>query len=161
MRITTSSAKPGRNKYHIGTSRRRVLGFNAAARVCLAGVRLAVHFCCGVLRWIAVVFAFLFRAGRNRLSAFSKVLRLSRFAGLLWVCTFLCGDSDGVRGTESAARQSTFLRNRIGFAMLSAGRTLGAARPQTCAKESLTLWTLFIGFAAEHLFAKHCNNCYL
>ena len=28
--------------------------------------------------------------------------------------------------------------------MLSAGSTLGAARPQTCSKESSTLWTLFI-----------------
>ena len=39
---------------------------------------------------------------------------------------------------------SAFLRDRIGFAMFSAGSPLGAARPQTCAKESSTLWTLFI-----------------
>ena len=37
-----------------------------------------------------------------------------------------------------------FLRNHIGFEMLSAGSPLGAARPQACAKESSTLWTLFI-----------------
>ena len=48
------------------------------------------------------------------------------------------------RGTESAARQSAFLRDRIGFVMFSAGSPLGAARPQTCAKEPLALWTLFI-----------------
>ncbi len=30
--------------------------------------------------------------------------------------------------------------------MFSAGSTLGAARPQTCAKESSTLWTLFRGW---------------
>ena len=48
------------------------------------------------------------------------------------------------RGTESAARQSAFLRDRIGFAVFSAGSPLGAARPQTCAKEPLALWTLFI-----------------
>ena len=61
---------------------------------------------------------------------------------------------------------SAFLREHIGFAMLSAGSPLGAemwkphcGRPQTCAKESKVeaalrpLWTLFIGFAAEYLFA--------
>ena len=48
------------------------------------------------------------------------------------------------RRTESAARQSAFLRDRISFAVFSAGSPLGAARPQTCAKESSTLWTLFI-----------------
>ena len=47
------------------------------------------------------------------------------------------------RRTESAARQSAFLRNPIGLAAFSAGNTLGAARPQTCAKEPLALWTLF------------------
>ena len=40
------------------------------------------------------------------------------------------------RRTESAARQSAFLRDRIGFVMFSAGSPLGAARPQTCAKET-------------------------
>ena len=52
-------------------------------------------------------------------------------------------ESGETRETESAARRKYVLRNHIGLAMLSAGRTLGAARPQTCAKESLTLWTLF------------------
>ena len=51
--------------------------------------------------------------------------------------------NEGTRGTE-AARQSAFLRDHIGFAAFSAGSPLGAARPQTCAKESSTLWTLFI-----------------
>ena len=36
-----------------------------------------------------------------------------------------------------------FLRNHIGFEMLSAGRTLGLRAPD-CAKESSTLWTLLI-----------------
>ena len=67
----------------------------------------------------------------------------------------------GTRGTESAARQSAFLRDRIGFVMFSAGSPLGAARPQTCAKEPSALWTLFIWFAAEYLFVQHCNNRYL
>ena len=48
------------------------------------------------------------------------------------------------RRTGAAARQSAFLRKRIGFAVFSAGSPLGAARPQTCAKEPLALWTLFI-----------------
>ena len=48
----------------------------------------------------------------------------------------------GERGWRRGA--CALLRNRIGFEMLSAGSTLGAARPQTCAKESSTLWTLFI-----------------
>ena len=52
-------------------------------------------------------------------------------------------ENEGTRGTE-AARQSAFLRDRISFAMFSAGSPLGAARPQTCAKESSTLWTLFM-----------------
>ena len=47
---------------------------------------------------------------------------------------------------ERSRRQgvSALLRDHIGFAMFSAGSPLGAARPQTCAKEPLALWTLFI-----------------
>ena len=51
------------------------------------------------------------------------------------------------------------LRNHISLAMLSAGSTLGLRAPD-CAKEPLTLWTLFIRFAAKYLFAKPRNNCY-
>ena len=48
------------------------------------------------------------------------------------------------RGERSRRRGvSAFLRDRIGFVMFSAGSPLGATRPQTCAKESSTLWTLF------------------
>ena len=47
----------------------------------------------------------------------------------------------GERSRRRGVRAS--LREPLGLAMLSAGRTLGAARPQTCAKESSTLWTLF------------------
>ena len=62
---------------------------------------------------------------------FSRVIRLSGLVGSLRVCTFLYGDPDGeredgeTRGTESAARQSAFLCKRVGFAMFSAGSTLG------------------------------------
>ena len=49
------------------------------------------------------------------------------------------------RGERSRRRGvSALLREHIGFEVFSAGSPLGAARPQTCAKESLALWTLFI-----------------
>ena len=83
--------------------------------------------------------SFLFRAGRDRHSAFSDVLRLSDFTDSLQVCTFLYGDPDGERGQQRGV--SMFLRNHISPAMLSAGNTLGlkcgsrtAAAPD-CAKE--------------------------
>ena len=82
--------------------------------------------------------------------AFSDVAWLSDLVGSFRACAFLYGDPDGerrdggTRRTESAARQSAFLRDHIGFAAFSAGSPLGAARPQTCAKEPLALWTLFI-----------------
>ena len=80
--------------------------------------------------------------------AFSNVMRLSNLLSSLQACAFLSGDPDG--GTESTARQSTFLRKHLVLAMLSAGRTLGLRAPD-CAKESSTLWTLFMGFAAKYL----------
>ena len=49
----------------------------------------------------------------------------------------------------------TLLRGHIGLAMLSAGSTLGATRPQTCAKESSTLWTLFRGWPSEKVRFTH------
>ena len=54
--------------------------------------------------------------------------------------------NEGTRGTE-AARQSAFLRDRISFAMFSAGSTLGLRAPD-CAKESSTLWTLLRGWTS-------------
>ena len=98
---------------------------------------------CGILRFYSA------RVG-IAISAFSNVVRLSNFVGSLRASAFLYGDPDGerrdaeTRGTESAARQNALLREPIGLAMFSAGSTLGAARPQTCAKEPLALWTLFI-----------------
>ena len=101
---------------------------------------------CGVLRS--------YSAGRDRhLCVLAVLVRLSSLAGSLRVCAFICGDLDGVAGdTGDAGNGATggwrrglyaLLRNHIGFAVLSAGSTLGATRPQTCAKESSTLWTLF------------------
>ena len=75
--------------------------------------------------------------GRDRHSCvLESSVRLSGFVGSLRACTFLYGDPDGerrrrgTRGTESAARQSAFLRDRISFAVFSAGSPLGAARPR-------------------------------
>ena len=52
------------------------------------------------------------------------------------------------RGERSRRRGGrAFLRDRIGFAMFSAGSTLGLRAPD-CAKEPLALWTLFIGVVA-------------
>ena len=82
---------------------------------------------------------------------FSNVVRLSNFVGSLGAYAFpwaIPTKSEKTRkhGERSQRRDvNTFLRNHIGLVMLSAGSTLGAARPQTCAKESLTLWTLFRG----------------
>ena len=100
------------------------------------------------------------------ISAFSMAVRLSDLVGSFRACAFLYGDPDGerrdggTRRTEGHGEQSrrrggrAFLRDRIGFAMFSAGSTLGlkcgsrtAAAPD-CAKEPLALWTLFIWFAA-------------
>ena len=54
-------------------------------------------------------------------------------------------EGTGERGERSRRRGvSALLREHIGFEVFSAGSPLGAARPQTCAKESSTLWTLFI-----------------
>ena len=49
---------------------------------------------------------------------------------------------------------SALLREHIGFVVFSAGSPLGAARPQTCAKEPLALWTLFIWVAAWVRFTR-------
>ena len=81
-------------------------------------------------------------------SAFSDVAWLSGFVGSLRVCAFSGGDPDGERkgrGERSRRRGvSALLREHIGFEVFSVGSPLGAARPQTCAKEPLALWTLFI-----------------
>ena len=84
--------------------------------------------------------------------AFSSVVRLSDFMGSLRACAFSGGDPDGGRrdeGTERRGERSrrqgvrALLRNHISTDMFSAGSTLGLRAPD-CAKESSTLWTLFI-----------------
>ena len=59
-------------------------------------------------------------------------------------------ENEGTRGTESAARQSAFLRKHIDFAVFSAGSTLGqkveaALRPRPRLRQGdKSPWTLFI-----------------
>ena len=69
--------------------------------------------------------------GRDRHSCVLVALvRLSTLAGSLRVCSFICGDLDGGRGERSWRRSvSALLRNHIGFAMFSAGSTLGLRAP--------------------------------
>ena len=95
---------------------------------------------------------FLFRRGsgspvvRSRMSRGYRAL-LVHF-GLARFFMAIPTENEGTRRTESAARQSAFLREHIGFAAFSAGSPLGAACPQTCAKESSTLWTLLRGWTS-------------
>ena len=98
---------------------------------------------------------FLFRRGSGSLFARSRMSRGYRALlvhfGLARFFMAIPTENERERGrrrTESAARQSAFLRDRIGFAVFSAGSPLGAARPQTCAKESSTLWTLLRGWTS-------------
>ena len=90
--------------------------------------------------------------GRDRHSRVLVVsVRLSALAGSLRVCTFLYGDPDGLpgRGERSyegdGAGGAAFVRlYAIALALqcFPRGVRWGCA-PQTCAKESSTLWTLF------------------
>ena len=69
--------------------------------------------------------------GRDRHSCVLVALvRLSTLAGSLRVCSFICGDPDGGRGERGwRLSVSALLRNHIGFAMFSAGSTLGLRAP--------------------------------
>ena len=80
---------------------------------------------CGRLRSYSAV-------GRDR---YSRVLGCRAVIGLCWSTSGLRvfwrrsrRGNEGTRGTE-AARQSAFLRDRISFAMFSAGSTLGLRAP--------------------------------
>ena len=89
----------------------------------------------------------------------SPIVRSRDVGAVICLCGFTSGlavslwrsrrGCQGTRGTENGERGwrrglCASLRGHIGLEILSAGSTLGAARPQTCAKESSTLWTLFI-----------------
>ena len=145
----------------------------AAGRCVPAGMSCArltpaVRFCWNVLRSVhACLFsfcqekrdglrylAFLFRGSR------SPFVRSRGVGAVICLCGFTSGlavylwrsrrgyRGRGVRGVRSRRRGvSALSRNHIGFAMFSAGSTLGLRAPD-CAKESSTLWTLFIWVAA-------------
>ena len=109
--------------------------------VCLLTNRTA----CGMLRF--------YSAGSR-----SPFVRSRDVGAVICLCGFTSGwpfpygDLDGITGDGGdAGNRATggwrrglyaLLRNHIGFAMLSAGSTLGLRAPD-CAKESSTLWTLF------------------
>ena len=65
--------------------------------------RLAVS-CVSIPPWVGIA-----------ISTFSNVVRLSDFVGSLWACAFLWAISTEYEVTESAARQSTLLREHISF----------------------------------------------
>ena len=129
-----------------------LLGGFAFDHACLFSFVRKRETACGMLHFYSA-------RGRDRLSAFSDVVRLSGFA---WFTSGLCVSlrrsrrrTKG-RGERSRRRGvGTLLRNHISLVMFSAGRTLGlkcgsrtAAAPD-CAKESKVeaalrpLWTLF------------------
>ena len=96
---------------------------------------------------------FLFRRGSGSLFARSRMSRGYRALlvhfGLARFFRAIPTENEGTRergerGKRSRRRGvSVLLRDHIGLAMFSAGSTLGLRAPD-CAKESSTLWTLFI-----------------
>ena len=73
-------------------------------------------------------------------------VRLSGLSGSLRACAFLCGDPDGVRrDAGNGVGGAAFVRfcvTTLALKCFPRGERWGCA-PQTCAKESSTLWTLF------------------
>ena len=100
-----------------------------------------VHACClphsakqNGLRYVA----FLFRAGRDRLSAFSNVVRLSGMFGSLLACAFLYGDPDGERrdagnGVGGAA-WAHFCANTLALPCFPRGVRWGLRAPKPAPK---------------------------
>ena len=94
--------------------------------------------------------AFLFRVGRDRHSCVlgsSCGYRtwLVHFGLVRFFMAIPTGNEETRERGERSRRRGVgaSLRDHIGFVMLSAGSTLGLRAPD-CAKESSTLWTLFI-----------------
>ena len=117
-----------------------------------------MRFCCGVLPSVHACclscdkqdglrqLAFLFRRVEIAFVRSRGALRLSALDGSLRVCAFICGDLDGVTGDAgNGAGGTAFVRLCAATLILLCfprGIRWGYA-PQTCAKESSTLWTLF------------------
>ena len=105
--------------------------------------------------------SFLFRRGSGSPVVRSRAsIRLFGLAGSLRAWAFSYGDPDRerrdarTRRTESAARREcVFCVNILALLCFPRGVRWGYA-PQTCAKESSTLWTLFIWVAAWVRFTR-------
>ena len=92
--------------------------------------------------------AFLFRGSRSPSCVFAVSVRLSAFVSSLRVCAFLYGNLDGLPGCGGrgygvgGAAFVRFCASTLALLCFPSGVRWGYA-PQTCAKESSTLWTLF------------------
>ena len=143
---------------------RRVCFYGSAGVVAL-DVRQSLRLCRGFLPRFTPVFFPL--SGKKRRLAVSCVpvppgrdrhsrvfvvsVRLSALAGSFRVCTFLYGDPDGLPGRGDGVTRGDgvggaafvrFYAATLALLCFPPGVRWGCA-PQTCAKESSTLWTLF------------------
>ena len=126
-------------------------GLAVLLRCFAVGSRLS-FFLCQEKRDSLRYLAFLFRRGSRSPFVRSRgALRLSPSVGSLRACAFICGDLDGLPGTRGTRERgygaggAALVRFCAGASALSCfprGVRWGCA-PQTCAKESSTLWTLF------------------
>ena len=96
--------------------------------------------------------------GRDRRSCvLESLVRLSRMVGLIWACAFPYGDLDGGRKGQGNAENGVggaawvrFCVNALALLCFPRGVRWGkrwkphCGRAPDCAKESSTLWTLFI-----------------
>ena len=146
----------GRSRRGVPLSRRVLRSVHACHAVLLPrpafGSRLSFFLCQekrNGLRYVPFLFLEV-RIASCKFSCLLMVIELCWFTSGLYVSLWRFRRGyGGTWGTESAVDVSAFLRNRIGFAIFSAGRTLGLRAPDH-AKEPLALWTLFIGVAAKY-----------
>ena len=111
----------------------------------LSGKERRLAMCCvSIPPWVGIALV------RSRMSCGYRTLWV-HFGLVRFFAAIPTEDGETWRNEERSRRRgaSTFLRKPIGFAVFSAGRTLGlkcgsrtAAAPD-CAKEPLALWTLF------------------
>ena len=93
--------------------------------------------CVSIPPWVGIA--------SSTFSGCRAVIGLGEFTSGLSVFLWRSRRRTKERGERSRRRGGrALLRDHIGFAAFSAGSPLGAARPQTCAKEPLALWTLFM-----------------
>ena len=131
----------------------------ASVHACLFSFVRKKETACGILRSCSA-------GSRSPFVRSRGALRLSAFVGSLRVCAFLYGDLDGLPGTRGTRERgygaggAAFVRFCVGaLALLCFPRGVrwGCA-PQTCAKESSTLWTLFTlrrGYVCAYTRRRH------